>query len=350
MATGPSNLLATGLIEKDDKGELMWVWSYPTVDSSLRELLLRKTSLEGGGDEEGKATLQYQYGHLGDVWYYLYNQEAQGKIEKVSSFCVVILTKDFNPEKYNHLAEIFSQDYLSSGDPVSIVTHFLSVYTRGEVTDPPPSCKEYHEKNYDIRRAYVARPLRELVKQFGVESILLYNALLLKKKVAVYAPDLQTLLDTCRTIPLLVWHRQNWNIVYPNVSLDDGETEALKMSYVAGFTDPAIEAHQELFDILVNVPAASINVNPASKESFGMTKLHKDIAMKLMDSVNNEDTTDQAIIKELSTKTKDLINNLQKLTGDDGKISLETLRARKMTPATENFLFSLAAVEGLAQL
>lgn len=33
------------------------------------------------------------------------------------------------------------------------------------------------------------------------------------------------------------------------------------------------------------------------QESFGMTKLHKDIAMKLMDSVNNEEMTDQAIIK-----------------------------------------------------
>lgn len=39
-----------------------------------------------------------------------------------------------------------------------------------------------------------------------------------------------------------------------------------------------------------------------------------------------------------------------KLTGDDGKISLESLRARKLTPATENFLFNLAVVEGLAQL
>ena len=72
----------------------------------------------------------------------------------------VHVLQDFNPEKYNHLAEIFSQDYLSSGDPVSIVTHFLSVYTRGEVIDPPPSCKEYREKSYDIRRSYVARPLR----------------------------------------------------------------------------------------------------------------------------------------------------------------------------------------------
>lgn len=32
-------------------------------------------------------------------------------------------------------------------------------------------------------------------------------------------------------------------------------------------------------------------------DSFGMTKLHKEIAMKLMESVNDEDTSDQAIIK-----------------------------------------------------
>ena len=66
----------------------MWVWSYPTVDASLRELLLRKTSLGGGGEgeggEPGEAPLQYLYGHLGDVWYYLYNQETGGKIERVN--------------------------------------------------------------------------------------------------------------------------------------------------------------------------------------------------------------------------------------------------------------------------
>ncbi len=32
-------------------------------------------------------------------------------------------------------------------------------------------------------------------------------------------------------------------------------------------------------------------------ESFGMTKLHKDIAMKLMESVQDEEYTDQAAIK-----------------------------------------------------
>ena len=57
-----------------------------------------------------------------------------------------------------------------------------------------------------------------------------------------------------RTLPLLVWHRQNWNIVYPDVSLDEGELESLKKqpSYVAGFTDPSIEARADMYDLFVN--------------------------------------------------------------------------------------------------
>ena len=113
------------------------------------------------------------------------------------------------------------------------------------MTTPPSSCEGYNEKGYDIRRAYVACPLRgeatikltlftchplinfiiplsiylyiylfiylsicvsyinvDVVKVFGVESILLFNALLLKKKVVVYAPELQTVLDTCRYVSM----------------------------------------------------------------------------------------------------------------------------------------------------
>lgn len=38
----------------------------------------------------------------------------------------------------------------------------------------------------------------EVVEQFGIESILIFNALLLKKKVVVYAPSLETVLRVCR--------------------------------------------------------------------------------------------------------------------------------------------------------
>ena len=53
---------------------------------------------------------------------------------------------------------------------------------------------------------------------------------------------------------MLVWQRQNWNIVYPHVEINEVEVTDLKAAapYVAGFTDAAIESHTELYDVFVN--------------------------------------------------------------------------------------------------
>ncbi len=40
--------------------------------------------------------------------------------------------------------------------------------------------------------------LTDLVQQFGIESILIYNALLLKKRVVVYSPNLDAVMRICR--------------------------------------------------------------------------------------------------------------------------------------------------------
>lgn len=51
-----------------------------------------------------------------------------------------------------------------------------------------------------------------------------------------------------------MWHRQNWDIVYPNVDLDETELEDLSTrgTYVAGFTDAAVEGRTELYDLFIN--------------------------------------------------------------------------------------------------
>ena len=62
-------------------------------------------------------------------------------------------------------------------------------------------------------------------------------------------------LCVCRTIPLFVWHRQNWNVVYPHLSPDhEGEMEELTKhgTYVAGFLDHSIHGRTDLYDLFVN--------------------------------------------------------------------------------------------------
>ncbi len=58
-----------------------------------------------------------------------------------------------------------------------------------------------------------------------------------------------------RAIPQLVWHRQNWNILYPLIdSNDETDIENLTSTsyYIAGFTDASIENRNELYDIFAN--------------------------------------------------------------------------------------------------
>ena len=45
------------------------------------------------------------------------------------------------------------------------------------------------------------------------------------------------------------------------------------------------------------VPAAKLSVSPQAKEAFAMTKLHKDIAVRLIQCSEDEEFTDQATIK-----------------------------------------------------
>lgn len=54
-------------VEKDVNNEVLWVWSYPGVDGGLRDLLMRKCTL----DQEG--AVPYSYGHFHGNWYYLNN-------------------------------------------------------------------------------------------------------------------------------------------------------------------------------------------------------------------------------------------------------------------------------------
>lgn len=46
-----------------------------------------------------------------------------------------------------------------------------------------------------------------------------------------------------RSLPALVWHRQNWDIAFPVIEMDDVDLTMLKetSNYVAGVTDAAVE-------------------------------------------------------------------------------------------------------------
>lgn len=122
------------------------------------------------------------------------------------------------------------------------------------------------------------------------------------------------------------------------------------------------------------------DVQYLTTEAMAMGKLHKDIGHLIVQSAEDSDRSDSQVIKvrnvsvftpqlsvdvacnltwqphlnsqDISIKTKEILTNLVALADEceDSKITLEVLKQHHFPPATENFLFHLAAAEQLLRI
>ncbi|XP_064790598.1 DENN domain-containing protein 10 isoform X1 [Oncorhynchus masou masou] len=343
-------MLSIGLIEKDVNADTLWVWCYPSVSSELREVLLSKCCLTQ--DSQGLKT--FVFGQFCRTWYYISTVEVQEPtaLKKVTHFSLVVTAKDFNPEKYAAFSRVLCRMYIKHGSPVKMVEGYIAVLTKGICQSDENG--SFLIKDYDVRKAYLAGSVKDVVSQFGMETIILYTALMLKKRIVVHHPRIEALLEFTRALPALTWHRKDWSILHPYVHLTDSELENLRTctGYVAGFVDPQVSNRPDLFDVYVNLPDTEITVSQSAKEAMAMGKLHKDIGLVIVQSAEDADRTDGQVIKDISIKTREILANLASLAEDceNSKITLETLKQRHFPPATENFLFHLAAAEQLLKI
>uniref|UniRef100_A0A1A7XZK1 Family with sequence similarity 45, member A n=1 Tax=Iconisemion striatum TaxID=60296 RepID=A0A1A7XZK1_9TELE len=348
--TGAQFMLSVGLIEKDVNKDALWVWCYPSVSPELRQVLLSKSCLT----QDGCDFHTFVFGQFRRSWYYITTVEVQEPtaLTKVTDFSVALTAKDFNPEKYAALNKVLCRMYLKHGSPVKMMEAYITVLTKGICQSDENG--SFLIKDYDVRKAYLAGSVKDVVSQFGVETIILYTALMLKRRIVVYHPRIEALLEFTRVLPALTWHRKDWSVLHPYVHLTHAELEDLKKcpGYVAGFVDAEVSNRSDLFDVFVNLPDRVITVSQSAKEAMAMGKLHKDIAQLIVQSAEDPDRSDGQVIKDISVKTKEVLNNLAALADecDDSKITLEALKQHHFPPATENFLFHLAAVEQLLRI
>uniref|UniRef100_A0A8C7D0T1 DENN domain containing 10 n=2 Tax=Oncorhynchus TaxID=8016 RepID=A0A8C7D0T1_ONCKI len=346
-------MLSVGLIEKDVNADTLWVWCYPSVSAELREVLLSKCCLR----QDSRGLHTFVFGQFRRTWYYISTVEVQEptalkKVQFVTHFSIVVTTKDFNPEKYAAFSRVLCRMYIKHGSPVKMMEGYIAVLTKGVCQSDENG--SFLIKDYDVRKAYLAGSVKDVVSQFGMETIILYTALMLKKRIVVHHPQVEALLEFTRALPALTWHRKDWSILHPYVHLTDSELENLRTctGYVAGFVDPEVSNRSDLFDVYVNLPDSEITISQSAKEAMSMGKLHKDIGLVIVQSAENADRTDGQIIKDISIKTREILANLASLAEEceNSKITLETLKQRHFPPATENFLFHLAAAEQLLKI
>lgn len=122
------------------------------------------------------------------------------------------------------------------------------------------------------------------------------------------------------------------------------------------------------------------DVQYPTTEAMAMGKLHKDIGHLIVQSAEDAERSDSQVIKvrnmsviqphckkswvlnltwrprvhsqDISVKTKEILANLVSLADEceNSKITLEGLKQHHFPPATENFLFHLAAAEQLLRI
>ncbi|XP_029466369.1 protein FAM45A isoform X2 [Rhinatrema bivittatum] len=336
--------------EKDTNGDTLWVWCYPSVGGDLRDLLVRKCAL---ADE----IQPFLFGQYRRTWYYIASVQVPdtSALRKVTHFSVVLTAKDFNPEKYAALGRILCRAYEKQGSPQKLMEGYMAVFTKGACLSEESG--SFLTKDYDIRKAYLAGSIKDVVGQFGMETVILYTALMLKKRIAVYHPRIEAIQEFSRVLPALVWHRQDWSILHPYVHLTEEELEALKSctGYIAGFTDSEVSNRPDLFDVYVNLADSEIAVSQAAKESMTMGKLHKDVGQLIVQSAEDPEKSDGQVIKDISLKTREILTTLASFaeaSSDREKpaINFEALKGKRFPPATENFLCHLAASEQMLKV
>ncbi|XP_074815356.1 DENN domain-containing protein 10 isoform X1 [Natator depressus] len=339
--------------EKDTNGDTLWVWCYPSTTAEMRDLLLRKCCLT----DENKLLHTFVFGQYRRSWFYIATVEVQDSsvLKKVTHFSIVLTAKDFNPEKYAAFTRILCRIYLKHGSPVKMMESYIAVLTKGICQSEENG--SFLSKDFDARKAYLAGSIKDIVSQFGMETVILFTALMLKKRIVVYHPRIEVIQEFTRTLPALVWHRQDWSILHSYVHLNDDELEALKTctGYIAGFIDSKVSNRPDLYDVYVNLADSEITISQQAKEAMTMGKLHKEIGQLIVQSAEDPDKSDSQVIKDISLKTKEILTNLASFTevSDDGEkptLNFESLKQKRYPPATENFLYHLAAAEQMLKI
>ena len=77
---------------------------------------------------------------------------------QVTYFSLVLLTKDFNPEKYGTLCSLLAKLYSRTGNPAAMLENYLSVVTKGMCNGEENGT--FVMKNFDNQQAYVAASIK----------------------------------------------------------------------------------------------------------------------------------------------------------------------------------------------
>ncbi|KAM9185531.1 DENN domain-containing protein 10-like [Dugong dugon] len=200
-------------------------------------------------------------------------------------------------------------------------------------------------KDFDAPKAYLAGSIKDIVSQSGMETVISYIALLLKKRIVISHPSVEAVQEFTRMLPALVGLRHVWTTLYSYMHLSGHELDALQVrtGYIARYVDLEVSNRPDLDDVFVNLADSEIPVASLAKETMTIGEVHKEIGQLIVQSAEDPEKPDSQVIEDISLKTREVLTSLASFTdvSDNGEklaLNFEALKQKQLPLATENFL------------
>eukprot|EP00049_Salpingoeca_infusionum_P023000 m.9885 g.9885 ORF g.9885 m.9885 type:complete len:322 (+) comp5502_c0_seq1:111-1076(+) len=289
-------LKAISVWELDVNDDVIHTWSYPEVHTAVR-------SFVSDHIKAGEASMS-MVGRLQDSFIYAKSSD-QNPCEGIKQICVTLETEDYNPDKYLAFVDVALQKFAAKDcDGTIMLKVFLSAFMQGNVG------KAWQA---DAFEAYVPPGLQDVVSRFKLMSLVIYMAVILKKRVLVTGTDTEQIVALCGAIPQLCDATPSWRTVYPLTTLEALETLSATPSFIAGCVDPDAALHQEWMDLIINADTNEVEIAAGSEAGFKMDKALKFIKQTLEELSNDEAATDASIQQLLTERTQGLMDGVRQV-------------------------------------
>lgn len=327
------------VVERDKSDDVLCVWSFPGLSSALQPVLEARCLKEG-------QACSAMYFKVRSEWVYVLTLPARSEVQpfvQLISMCIV--TKAFNPEKFTSVLQIFYEQYVGSADPTKILEAYLSINATGCFTN---RIGTFDNNQYlDAEAFAVESALLELAKMLGVDIIILWNAVLLKKRILVVGDCISQLLTVVRTLPQLAWHRQDWSICRPLIGAEPEHMEDICSAgvFIAGSLDGSLANNSDLFDVILSLTEGRVTITQHAVGGMKMCSIHRDVLAAVQECVDR-DLAAVDIIRVVEKKTSQVIANLRGLASGEALTELAIVDGVQNAGA-QQWLVRLATAENL---
>ncbi|XP_072388402.1 DENN domain-containing protein 10-like isoform X2 [Diabrotica undecimpunctata] len=286
------------ILEKENTENLI-TWNYPTISDELKTVLI-KTCFSHGVEPCGL----FYFKRLGKQWIYI----KQFIVNNDNAAAVIVVSQCFQPKLYETLCDLFAAQYSRSRSGADLVKLYLQIYTKNGIYD--------NDDYISLNNFTWKTNLKGLIKSLGLETILIYNALLLKKHTLIYHPSVEDLQEV-----------STYSLI--------------------GTTNKSLLHHRNIFDVFVDLESHSITLTDKARDDFQMSTLHKEIAHFLV-QLSESDVSEQDLIAAVARKTSDLFKYLKSFCDNKEEgIKVTSIESKLSNKKLGKFLINLAMTENI---